>query len=289
VKLTIRLEDGELLACDDRGQSRHLDPGLAPRLAASWEASPVVEPVDGRTAAVLADLGQARMVHPQPNSRAPSLRPPLSGERRPLGPLIAAPSLALADIFERRHSARSFGPATLAQVSTLLLRSARVRDWAIAENGYQATHRPAPSAGARHPFDLHVIVGQELQGLDAGEYAFDAVAGALVAGARSRDRTDGVLARVGEQLGAPSPPPSAIFLIADLDRTLSRYPGGMSLIWRDAGALLQTLHLCATDLGLSSCIAGTCGVLCDDAVESMVDMGCLAFGGPPEPEPLKRA
>jgi SagB-type dehydrogenase family enzyme len=284
VRLTIRLEEDELFACDDHGQSRSLDPALAAQLTAAWDASPTVEPVDGRSALVLADLGQARVVQPQPSGSSPSAHPLLPGERRPLGPLSTALSAALADVLDRRRSGRGFGPATLGQVAILLMRGARVRDWTTAEDGYQVTHRPAPSAGARQPFDLHLIVGQQVHGLDAGEYLFDAVAGALVAAIPSRDSVDALLARVGEQLGASSPPPGAIFLVAYLDRTLSRYPAGMSLVWRDAGVLLQTLHLCATDLQLNSCIAGTCGLLCDNDAGATIDMGCLAFGGPPDPD-----
>jgi hypothetical protein len=66
-------------------------------------------------------------------------------------------------------------------------------------------------------------------------------------------------------------------------RTLSRYPEGMSLIWRDAGALLATVHLVASDLGLSSCIVGTSGVLRTDHAGPLgpVDVGAVALGNSP--------
>jgi SagB-type dehydrogenase family enzyme len=281
VRLTFRLQDGELWACDDEGRSRRLDDVRAAELVAWWEGSPSVRPSDGRTAAVLADLGQARMARPHPTGRAVSAQVELDGHRVPLGRLTTVESTPLADLLERRRSSRAFGAATLPQVATLLMRSGRVRDWTTVEDSYQASHRPAPSAGARHPFDLHLVVGRRVEGLDPGAYVFDAVAGALVAQRRADVIPEALLSRLGDHLGAPTAPAAAIFLVGYLDRTLSRYPAGMSLVWRDAGALLQTLHLCATDLRLRSCIAGTCGLLRDEAQGPVVDMGCLALGGPP--------
>jgi SagB-type dehydrogenase family enzyme len=280
VRLTFRLQDGKLWACDDEGRSRRLDDRLAGELAAWWQSSPSVRPNDGRTAAVLADLGQARMARPHPTGRTVSAQIQLDGRRIPLARLTTAESATLADLLERRHSSRAFGPAKLTQLATLLMRSGRVRDLTIVEDQYQASHRPAPSAGARHPFDLHLVAGDRVGGLDPGAYVFDAVAGALVAQAEADVTPEALLSRLVEHLGSQTTPAAAIFLVGYLDRILSRYPAGMSLAWRDAGVLLQTLHLCATDLGLRSCIVGTCGILRDEAQGPVIDMGCLLVGGP---------
>lgn len=279
MRLTVRLEDDELWACDDEGHSRRVDGIRAAELVAWWEASPSVRLGDGRTAAVLSDLGQARMAQPHPTERAASAQPELNGDRIPLGHLTTAESAQFADILEGRYSSRAFGPATLAQLATLLMRSGRLRDWTTVDDNYQASHRPTPSAGARHPFDLHLVVDRQVEGLGPGVYVFDAVAGALVAQVEASVVPEALLSRIGDRVGALTAPAAAIFLVGYLDRTLSRYPAGMSLVWRDAGALLQTLHLCATDLHLRSCIAGTCGLLRYEAQGPVVDMGCLALGG----------
>lgn len=239
-----------------------------------------MRPDDGRTAAVLADLGQARMARPHPTGRAVSAQVDVEGERIPLGRLTTTESTRLADLLEHRHSSRTFGPTTVTQLATLLMRSSRVRDLTTVEDGYQASHRPAPSAGARHPFDLHLAISHRVEGLSPGMYVFDAVTGALVVRSQASVDSEELLSRIGDHLGAPAAPAAAIFLVAYLDRTLSRYPAGMSLAWRDAGALLQTLHLCATDLRLRSCIAGVCGFLHHEIQGPVVDMGCLALGGP---------
>lgn len=73
-------------------------------------------------------------------------------------------------------------------------------------------------------------------------------------------------------------PGGAIFVIARFDRTLSRYPAGSSLVWRDAGVMLATLHLCATDVGLDSCIIGLAGAVVLDEKQMVADLGALAVG-----------
>jgi SagB-type dehydrogenase family enzyme len=281
VKITFRLEGDELWACDDEGRSRCLSDAQAATLLKWWEESALRRPKDGRTAAVLADLGQARMARPHPTGRTVPAQTNLQGERISLSPMTIAESASLVTVLKRRRSSRIFGPATAAQLATLLMRAGRVRDLTTVEDGYQASHRPTPSAGARHPFDLHVAVGTQVNGLVAGIYVFDGVAGALVAQDQTDAEAGALLARLRDHLGAPALPAAAIFLMGYLDRTLSRYPAGMSLVWRDAGALLQALHLCATDLDLRSCIAGTCGLLRDEDRGPVIDMGCLAVGGRP--------
>ena len=279
MRLTFRVQDGELWACDDEGRSRRLNDSRTAELVAWWEGSPSIRPSDGRTAAVLADLGQARMARPHPTGRAVPAQVEVEGERIPLGGMTTTESTRLADLLDGRHSSRTFGPTTVAQLATLLMRSGRVRDLTTVEDGYQASHRPAPSAGGRHPFDLHLAVGHRVEGLSPGMYVFDAVAGALVVQSQADDIPEELLNRTGDHLGAPTAPAAAVFLVGYLDRTLSRYPAGMSLAWRDAGALLQTLHLCATDLHLRSCIVGTCGLLHHEGQGPVVDMGCLTLGG----------
>jgi SagB-type dehydrogenase family enzyme len=274
VRITIRLEDGECLATDDGGETRNLTV-RASELKRWWMEAPTLE---GSSAAVLADLAHARAAAPRSNSGRAATEPAPHGERTPLGPLQLDDSNALAEVLRERRSTRTFGPLTVSALASVLMRAGRVAAWTEAEDGYQASHRPAPSAGARHPFDIHVVSGRGVQGLEPGAYLFEPVAGALLAQEVHGSRSGILLSRVAERLASPSAPPAALFLVARLQRTLGRYPSGMSLIWRDAGVLLQTLHLCACDLGLNSCILGTCGWL--ESGPSLVDMGALAIGGP---------
>jgi len=51
-------------------------------------------------------------------------------------------------------------------------------------------------------------------------------------------------------------PSAIVFAVAEPAIHAARYPGGISLLWRDAGAFLAIAQLCATSLGLSAAIAG---------------------------------
>lgn len=50
-----------------------------------------------------------------------------------------------------------------------------------------------------------------------------------------------------------------VVLLCDLERLTAAYEGAESLAWRDAGAMLQTLALTATAVGLSFCPLGLLG------------------------------
>jgi hypothetical protein len=72
--------------------------------------------------------------------------------------------------------------------------------------------------------------------------------------------------------------------ICDLRLLRSRYPTGLSLAWRDAGALLAIAQLVATDLNVSSTIVGATAWVTDDSAETELEqfvwvLGALAIGG----------
>jgi hypothetical protein len=77
-----------------------------------------------------------------------------------------------------------------------------------------------------------------------------------------------------------------VILVANLYRTFCRYPHGLTLLLRDAGALLTVLHLVAADLGLASTILGTGGnwlrprAAAGEREPLAVDCGALAVGRP---------
>jgi SagB-type dehydrogenase family enzyme len=203
----------------------------------------------------------------------PSWRPAPDGPALPLGPLVSNDSQRFTTVLSHRRSERVMRAPDLGQLATVLVRSGRVRDVAPAPDGYAMSHRPTPSAGGRHPADMYVLA-RDVDGLDAGVWLFDPLACSLAPSARQPGAT---LRRLGK-IAETDLPPAAILVVARLERTLSRYPAGLSLVWRDVGALLATLHLCATDLGLASCIVGSCGVFIDDPVDGALDMGALLVG-----------
>ncbi|MER7989426.1 SagB family peptide dehydrogenase [Streptomyces noursei] len=169
-----------------------------------------------------------------------------------------APSRPLADVLAARRSVRGYAPdpVPLPLLAALLARAARVRGH-LAPRAYQQTQRPAPSGGARHSLEIH-LVARAVAGLSPGAYHYDPFAHALhrlapwsdeLAAFQQRTVTDPAL--------LDQAPPASLCLTAVAARTTWKYEGmALSLIYRDTGCLMQTLSLTATDLGLASCLTG---------------------------------
>ena len=262
-----------VVASDPQGRTARLPASFATELGNAFDQAQAGQPEGAMTAGVLAAVAEARVARPQGlRQAAPSWRTNTDGERVPLG-RTSARSRPLADVLATRRSQRNWMPPRLHDVATVVVRCARVLAWSVDPDGYVTTHRPVPSAGARHPLELYLLAA-DVEDLPQGTWHFDALSCDL---ARTALPHEPALARFGEVLGTESPP-AALVAVAHLQRTLTRYPSGLSLLWRDAGGLLTTLQLCATDLGLASCIAGTCGVFADNLADGVVDVGALLLG-----------
>lgn len=272
--LTIRISAEGVIASDDEGRTAYLPAELGVIMRDAFERAGPKPDGPRPTAAALAGIAEARIARPLPGTTvAPAWQDDRDGTRVSLASRRECDSRRLAEVLVARHSQRAWSAPDLEAVGTVLVRSGRVIGWSSSPDGYVATHRPVPSAGARHPMDLHLLAG-DVEGLAAGAWRFDALRCDLVATGLPYER---VLARLGEVLGTETPP-AALVAVAHLPRTLFRYPNGLSLLWRDAGALLATLQLCATDVGLASCIAGTCGVLVDEPEAGTIDVGGVVLG-----------
>ena len=235
---------------------------------------------------LLAALIQARNVRPAHGSTDAPAPPRRSlcdwtATVPPVPVTDIGPSRPLADILTERVSRREFQPPTCDQIGLLTARSGLIRSSSTDQSGADISHRAAPSPGARHPFEL-AVAAQEVIGLSPGLWVLDVHAAVLRPGRITATRVNAAVAAVADALHTQLPPPAVIFAVADPAQTLSRYPGGLSLLWREAGALLTLLHLIATDLKLESCIAGTVGVLChdDSDAHAQIDLGAIALGAP---------
>jgi SagB-type dehydrogenase family enzyme len=223
-----------------------------------------------------AEFERARRVAPLSKAN----RPPPPSRSRPEGERIAATrpdDTALAALLDRRRSERCFGPLTFDALSSVLVGAARLISYGPAEDGYQRSWRTYPSAGGRHAIDMVAAVG-DVEGLRPGLWYFDPALLDFVSYNRS---AAAAIDEVRQALEVTEPPPAAVFAVATLERTLSRYPAGTSLVWRDCGAALFALHLRAAELGLASCITATCGAVVFDGRRGLVDVGALALGGRP--------
>ena len=198
-----------------------------------------------------------RSASPKPRRRELPYRPfgfPIVSARRLPRPTISSRTSAL-DVIGSRRSSRTFrSPLSEGQLSALLWHSCRTIEARREHSGFEWQHRPAPSAGGRHPVHLLVLGGtfgdvpvelyvpedHRLAVLDCSEV-------------RAR-RLRALAARV---LGSHDA--TLIWLAAEVGRTTTKYLNAESLIWRDAGTLLAVLSIVASTMKLNSCALGPTG------------------------------
>lgn len=281
-RFTARSDDDGVVISFDDGTSRHYDPSIGDDLLAVLDASPHTNPVF--SAATAASFAEAESAEPDPVGEGPILERAVCRaahartEVVPIGHLTSDRSTSLAGLLEQRRSDRHLAPLRLEELVTVLVRSARVITWTYDERGVETSYRPHPSAGALHPLALEVIAA-DVNGLADGCWEFDPFRCDLIRSNRPHDRVVRALRLIADAARCRSIP-ACIVIVANPSRTLSRYPRGTAHLWRDTGALLATLHLSATDLGLASSIVGTSGVLnrFDRTGTGFVDVGALAIG-----------
>jgi hypothetical protein len=178
-----------------------------------------------------------------------------------------------------RCSKRRLGPPTIEQIGLVVARAGLTRRSGRDAAGVVIAQRPAPSAGARQPLKL-VVLAHELIGQPTGSWVLDPDRAVLRPAVYAPETVKHALAQIGAALNIPELPPAAILAVGRPSATLSRYPDGISLLWREVGSLLMLIHLAATDIGLGSCLAGTCAVLhpVSDEPSALVDLGAVAIG-----------
>lgn len=203
------------------------------------------------------------------------------------------PSRSLRDVLDQRRSLRSYAPSPLPLdlLGAFLDRSARVRG-RLGPAEYEQTQRPSPSGGGRHSIEIYVLA-RDVADLAPGAYHYDPFDHALHRLAPWDEEVSEVL-RQAVTLPAylEEAPPAGIYLASHAARTGWKYEGlALSLVYRDAGCLLQTLCLAATDLGLAACPTGTMRPtsqlsFLEPHQQALLHVGNLALGLPrPEAPP----
>ncbi len=231
---------------------------------------------------VAASLASARDVMAGQGSGYAPHASALRLNRRVSHRVLAAPDVprcAFDAVLDRRHSIRTGGPVDVGHIGTLLAWSCRIRRRGETTWGVEETWRQAPSAGARHPFEVFVAA-LHVAGLATGLWWFDAHRSELVATEIDPIDLRRSCCAVADVSCWEGQPAAVAFVVADFMRTTSKYARGETLVWRDAGALLATMHLAATALQLNSCIVGTTAALLPAGSWREIDVGALAFGSP---------
>ena len=193
----------------------------------------------------------------------PAIKPPTSAERIALPTPdvagIAKRSDSLAAIMDRRRSRRDYSatPLGLEQLSEFLYRVARILR--TLEGGEQELmSRPYPSGGSIYEIEFYLAVGR-CEGLAPGLYYYRGQEHALeplpgTADAAEKLRQDSAMA-----MGQPDRPPHVLVVLASrFPRFAWKYQAmAYRLTVMNAGVIIQTMYLVATDMGIAGCANGS--------------------------------
>ncbi|GAA2396375.1 nitroreductase family protein [Mycolicibacterium llatzerense] len=226
-------------------------------------------------------LQQARRATPTTAGALTESAPRLWSDRYAIPVTDLGPTQPFAQTARTRRSVRRLSTPTMADLALIAARTGLTRHGATTELGNPVSSRPAPSAGARQPLQLVLITAEPLdQPRHDRAWVLDADAAVLRPATLTAAAIDSALDRFAAALGVDEPPPAAVVAVGVPQRTFSRYPDGVSLLWRETGALLMLVQLAATDIGLGSCLIGTCGALypIGETLAAPVDLGAVAVG-----------
>jgi SagB-type dehydrogenase family enzyme len=164
---------------------------------------------------------------------------------------------ALLQLIRRRSSCRDYAarPLSLDHLATLLAGAYGLTRLTQVPGGFEFRARSVPSAGARYPLELYVLL-RNVETLADGLYHYGVLEHAL-----EPLETGTELVSLAElMLAAPLLEHAnvVVFMAAVFDRTLHKYGGrGYRYILLEAGHTAQNLCLLATERGLASlCVGG---------------------------------
>lgn len=184
----------------------------------------------------------------------PALELPLTEEAQvlplPDGKAVDLKKLDFTDLVEKRKSLRKYSEETLTQEELAYLLWGTQGIKTITKK--PVTFRTVPSAGARHPFETHMLVNR-VEGLEPGLYRYLAIKH-QIARLPAEDT-------IRQQLTEACLKQQHIFnsavtfiWVADVQRTVWRYcQRGYRYMYLDAGHVCQNLYLLAESIDCGVC------------------------------------
>ncbi len=198
---------------------------------------------------------------------------------------------SLQRVMEIRRSKREMGdePVSLAQVAALLHRVARVTRRLPGDR----LQRPYPAAGAIHELEFYLAVGA-CRGLAPGFYHYrsDIHAATKLCRQGAAGAAAAMISYCAEAWGTSGRPPQCLIVVTSrLPRLAWKYAAiAYRLSLLNAGVVLQSLQLVATDIGLNGAAAGSGKpALFAEAtgVSSWEETSIAEFGFGSRPEPVR--
>ena len=178
----------------------------------------------------------------------------------PQGELLDRLSVPFGEVMETRRSRREFSdvPVTAQELGAFLYHTARIKEVITDhEHDEEASLRPAPSGGARHPLEIYPLIRQ-CDGVDPGIYRYDGMHHRLERLSVDPEQYDELAEDNPYELIGPIPPQVTLYLSARIGRTAWKYDAiAYKIINQDLGCLYQTFYLVATALELAPCALGS--------------------------------
>ena len=120
--------------------------------------------------------------------------------------------------------------------------------------------RPYPAGGSAYELELYLAVAN-CDGLARGFYHYDADRHALVPIPVRPQELEAMWTGSEFAMDAPAAPQILITIAARFGRVSWKYTSiAYALILKDAGVLIQSLYLMATDMGLGGCAIGSTNI-----------------------------
>lgn len=166
------------------------------------------------------------------------------------------PIMNFTEVLDLRRSKRLFNSISIESLSNLLYLSTRVKQENLLDSGYKISFRPSPSAGGRHPIDIFVLSESLFE--NRMLHYYDPYIHQLKQVRFDLEETDRLRNHLLESFPG-SHNATVLWMVVFPERTESKYDNYQSLVWRDVGALTNTIQLVSTFLRLNSCISGTLG------------------------------
>ena len=190
---------------------------------------------------------------------------------------VPPPMTDFASVIAARQSSRHIRRSSLRETANFLAFACAVRStWGTDS---ERSSRPAHSAGALHPVEVLLVAGARRERIFRIDPSLGVLQSLYIECIPSLRSLSAKLAAM-----LPDAHCDYLVLLADPALTGSWYFDPESLIWRDAGALMQTLHICATAYRLAFCPAGITGAELAAAIfgdgSRMIGAGVAVVGRP---------
>ncbi|WP_293010492.1 SagB family peptide dehydrogenase [Mycobacterium sp.] len=204
---------------------------------------------------------------------------------------------SLTNVIESRVSTRAFDdghPISVEQLAELLYRTARTRSIEPVGEGEELLSRPYPSGGSLYELEVYPIV-RNVAGLEPGMYHYDSFDHSLCTIAATDSRAvHQLLKTASATLSEGAEPQVLIVMAARSGRIMWTYEQvSYATILKNVGALMQTMYLVATAMGLGVCAQGfsdTAAFVAATGVDELEEcsVGSIIVGLPAQSRPPSR-